>query len=99
VPQEVVELNNGVKVGAEISDFAFGSYSKDWVIADCFARQQSDKGVRFNIHAERGKVALDVTHSAALGTREFEVIWPRGQKWRVKNVASEGRAIEIEPAE
>jgi hypothetical protein len=99
VPQEVVELNNGVKVGTEISDFAFGSYSKDWVIADRFAHQRGDKCVLFIFHAKRRKVALNVTHSAALGTRELEVIWPRGQKWRVKNVASEACAIEIEAAE
>ncbi|RHW17192.1 hypothetical protein D1610_11625 [Sphingomonas gilva] len=88
-----------LRKGDEFGDPGFTSTSKSWIEADRFAQSRGDGGVLFIIHAKAGTPALDVTRESSVGTGEYEVLFSRGQQWKVRDFDEGGTRIDIEPAE
>ncbi len=86
-------------VGSVIQEPGFSSTSKFWVEADRFAGGTRRRGLLFIVHAKAGMKALDVTHLSSVGTGEYEVLFPRNQRWKIRSLDFERRVFEIDPEE
>lgn len=91
---ESLNLRNG----SIISDPGFTSASKDWVVADRFSHYE-DASAFLILKAPAGTRALDVTRSSAVGTGEYEILFPRDAKWKVTRIDVERGVIEAEAVE
>ncbi|PTS73806.1 hypothetical protein DBR17_17805 [Sphingomonas sp. HMWF008] len=81
--------------GSIFADPGYTSTSKNYQAARAFERA-GDPKLLLVIRAKAGTKALDVTRSSSQGTSEYEVLFPRGARWKVKKIDAEKSRIEIE---